>query len=89
MVAKLVTTRYVAPGVIIGELIRPKVTLSGDFRLCSYIGKGSRLASGKNLAIRRSFVYEESLVFPSTAPFESPLSFAADGVRNAPSRIFD
>lgn len=90
MANRLVTTRYTTPGVYIGQLIVPSAgNLSTDARICDYIGKGSRLAVGSNLPIRRSFIYEEMLSFPSSAPFESPINYPADGIKDAPTRVFD
>lgn len=90
MATRLVTSRYTQPGVYIGELIRPQAgNLTADARVCNYIGRGSRLATGSNLGIRRSFVSGEALTFPTTAPFEAPLNFAADGNKNPPARLYN
>jgi hypothetical protein len=87
---KLVTSRYLPPGAYIGQLIIPRAgNLAGDARVCNYVGRGSRLASGKNLAIRRSFVFAEALTLPTSAPFETTLAFPADGAKSSPVRIFD
>jgi hypothetical protein len=90
MAQRLVTTRYTAPGVYIGQLIRPGAgNLNADARVCNYIGQGSKLAVGTNLGIRRSFVYAESLVVSTSAPYEATLAFTADGVRDLPVKLYD
>ena len=90
MATTLVTTRYTAPGVYIGQLIQPGPgNLNADARICNYIGQGSKLATGSNLGIRRSFVFGEHLTVATTAPYEALLSFPADGNQDAPVRIFD
>ena len=72
MGARLTTSRYTVPGVYIGQLIRPGPgNLNADARVCNYIGQGSRLAQIQNSAIRRSFVFDEDLTFPPSAPFET------------------
>jgi len=82
---RLVNTRYVPPGVYIGQLILPTPTnLTADARLPAFIGVGNRLAEGKNIAIRRSFIFEESLSFTPTAPHRAQLDFNADQDQNAP-----
>jgi hypothetical protein len=48
------------------------------------VGVGSRLATGKNLAIRRSFVVDEALAFSPLAPHVAVLDFDADQDQNAP-----
>jgi len=87
----LATTRYLTPGVYIGELIIPRAggNLNADARICNYVGQGSRLATGKNLAIRRSFLFAQQLTFPKSSPFVATLPFPSDGVRNAPTQIFN
>ena len=90
MATTLVTTRYTAPGVYIGQLIKPGPgNLNADARICDYVGQGSKLAVGNNLGIRRSFVFDEELSLATTAPYEALLSYSADGNREAPARIFD
>lgn len=87
---RLVTTRYTVPGVYIGQLIRPGVgNLNADARICNYIGRGSRLAVGTNLGIRRSFVYGEELVVSTSIPYEAQLFYPCDGVKDAPTRLYD
>ena len=82
---RLVNTRYVPPGVYIGQLIIPRpVNLTADARLPAFVGVGNRLATGKNIAIRRSFVYDEQLTFTSLAPHQAALDFNADQDQNAP-----
>lgn len=90
MATRLVTTRYTVPGVYIGQIIRPGAgNLNADARICNYIGQGSKLAVGQNLGIRRSFVYDEGLDVAKTSPYEASLTYAADGNREVPVRIFD
>ena len=90
MGTRLVTTRYTQPGVYIGQLIRPGPgNLNADARICDYIGKGSTQAVGENLAVRRSFVFEEDLTFPTSAPFTASLTYTANGDQTSPVRIFD
>ena len=82
---RLVNTRYVPPGVYIGQLITPKPSnLTADARLPAFVGVGNRLAEGKNIAIRRSFVYDETLGFTALSPHIAPLAFDADQDQNAP-----
>ena len=88
--ARLVSSGYVPPGTYIGQLIKPSAgNLNAEDRACNYIGKGSRLAVGKNLGIRRSFVYDEALSMPTSAPFVANLIYNADGEKGSPSRVFD
>lgn len=88
--ARLTTSRYVKPGVYIGQLIRPRPgNLSADARVCNYIGRGSELAVGRNLGVRRSFVFEEELILPDSAPFEHTLKYPANGVKENPIRVYD
>jgi len=82
---RLVNTRYVPPGVYIGQLIVPRpVNLTADARLPAFVGVGSRLAVGKNIAIRRSFIFDEQLAFSPLAPHVAVLDFNADQDQNAP-----
>lgn len=88
--ARLTTSRYTRPGAYIGQLIRPRPgNLSADARICNYIGRGSELAIGRNLGIRRSFVYEEELILPDNAPFVHTLAYAANGVQDSPVKVYD
>ena len=88
--ARLTTSRYTRPGVYIGQLIRPRPgNLSADARVCNYLGRGSELAVGRNLGVRRSFVFEEELILPDSAPFEHVLAYPSNGVKDAPIRVFD
>lgn len=88
--ARLTTSRYTRPGVYIGQLIRPRPgNLSADARICNYIGRGSELSVGRNLGIRRSFVFEEDLILPDSAPFEHSLAYPSNGVKDSPIRVFD
>jgi len=90
MAQRLTTTSYTAPGTYIGQLIKPSAgNLNGEARVCNFVGKGSRLAKGKNLGLRRSFVFGESLSLPTSAPYEATLLYYADGEKGLPARIFD
>lgn len=90
MARRLTTSRYTRPGVYIGQIIEPAPgNLTADARVCNYIGRGSRLAVANNAGIRRSFVFEEELILPSSAPFVHTLAFAADGVADLPTRVYD
>jgi len=90
MAQQLVTTRYTAPGVYIGQLIKPGAgNLNADARVCNYIGQGSKLAVGSNLGIRRSFVYAEELIVSTSAPYEATLQFAANGSKDLPVKLYD
>lgn len=87
---RLTTSRYTVPGTYISQLIRPGAgQISAEARLVDYVGRGSRLAVGRNLGIRRSFVFEEELSFPPSAPFEAITNFASDGTKDAPVRVYD
>jgi len=82
---RLVNTRYVPPGVYIGQLIIPRpVNLTADARLPAFVGVGNRLATGKNIAIRRAFVFDEQLTFSPLAPHTANTDFNADQDQNAP-----
>lgn len=90
MANRLVTTRYTRVGVYIGQLIQPRAgNLNADARLCNYVGQGSRLAVGQNLAVRRSFVFDETLDVSKIPPYAATLSYAADGSKDLPVRIRD
>jgi len=87
---RLKNSGYVKPGVYIGQLIRPKPSnLTADARVCDYVGRGSRLAQLKNAGILRSFVFAEELSFPANPPFQSAITYAANGVKDPPTRLFD
>ncbi len=84
----LVATRYVPPGAYIGQLITPKPgQVSPESRLPCYIGVGSRLAVGSNLAIRRSYIFAAQLNFAPNAPHTALLPFPSDGDQTT-SRLF-
>ena len=87
----LVTTSYLQPGVYIGQLIIPSSggNLTADARACDYIGQGSRLAVGTNLAIRRSFVLDQPLTFPLSAPYIATLPYPSNGDQTSPISLFD
>lgn len=76
----IATTNYVTPGTFIGEIVVPQVSaVPEDSLVPCYVGKGSRLMAGNNTAIRRSYVYEENLTFPSLAPYRAVLQNYSDG----------
>lgn len=69
MVDVLVTTRVTKPGVYIGRVNRVAPTgLTGFVRLPCYVGRGSRLRTVFNQPIRRSYLSDIDLPFPTTAP---------------------
>ncbi len=90
MARRLTTAMYTRPGAYIGQIIEPKAgTLTADARVTNYIGKGSKYAVSNNSGIRRSFVYGEEMTVPTSAPFVHTLSFAADGVKDSPSMVYN
>lgn len=90
MAPRLTTSRYTRPGAYIGQIIQPGAgNLTSDARVCNYVGKGSRYAVANNQGIRRSFVFEEDVILPSSAPFEYTLNFASNGVKDLPARVYD
>ena len=65
----LVTTRVVKPGVYIGRINRPTPTgLTGFVRLPCCVGRGSRLRTVFNAPLRRSYLSDVLVPFPSTSP---------------------
>ena len=87
--ATLTTSRYVEPGVYIGELLNPESSnLSADARIPAIIAKGSRYAVARNVPILRSFIQAERLNFSPSSPFLAPLLHPARGDKLKPSRIF-
>lgn len=90
MSRKLSTSRYVRPGCYIGQIIQPKAgNLTADARACNYVGRGSKYAIANNSGIRRSFIYDEELVLPKSAPFIHTLAYPANGVQDAPCMVID
>lgn len=90
MARKLSTNKYIRPGAYVGQIIAPKAgNLTTDARVTNYIGKGSKYAVANNSGIRRSFVYGEELVLPSSAPFIHTLAYPSNGVQDSPSMVFD
>jgi len=88
--ARLVTSRYTTPGVFIGQIIQPGAgNLSADARVTNFIGKGSKFAVANNQGIRRSFVYAEEVILPSSAPYLHNLAYASNGVKDLPTRVFN
>jgi hypothetical protein len=89
MAAVLSTSRYVEPGVYVGEIISPETSnLSLDARVPALIAKGSRLAVARNVAILRAFVPAEQLSFTTSPPFLAPLQHTAKGEKAPPNRLF-
>jgi hypothetical protein len=90
MAQRLTTSRYVRPGVYIGQIIQPSPgNLTADARVTNYVGKGSRFAVANNQGIRRSFVFEEDVILPKSAPFIHNLAYSANGVKDLPARVYD
>ena len=88
MASTLVATRYVPPGSYIGQLITPKPgQISPEARVPCYIGRGSRLALGRNLPIKRSFIFAQALTFSPTAPFKALLPYASNADQQS-ARLF-
>lgn len=84
----LVSTTYVPPGAFIGQLITPSpAAIPNEARIPCFVGRGSRLARGANLTIRRSFVSGESLNFSTLAPHVATLDYPANGDKQA-ARLF-
>jgi len=89
MAAVLTTSRYVEPGVYVGEIISPESSnLSIDARVPALIAKGSRLAVAKNVPILRAFVSGENLSFSGIPPFLAPLQHKSKGEQGPPNRLF-
>lgn len=88
MAGTLVATRYVPPGSYIGQLITPRPgQVSAEARLPCYIGRGSRLALGSNIPIKRSYIFAQSLTFSTIAPFVATLPFDSDADQQS-ARLF-
>jgi hypothetical protein len=86
--ATLITNRYVKPGAYIGQIVRPRPTeLTGTPRIPCYVGAGDRLALGRNLAIRRSYVFEEQVALSAAPPHIALLQYRADGDQTT-SRLY-
>lgn len=78
MVDVLVTTRTTRPGVYIGRVNRAAPTgLTGYARLPCYVGKGSRLRTVFNQPIRRSYLSDVLLSFPTVSPHVVALAYPA------------
>lgn len=85
----LTTSRYVEPGVFVGEIINPEASnLSADARVPAIVAKGSRYAVARNVPIVRAFIQAEQLNFSSSPPFLAPLLHPATGEQAKPNRIF-
>lgn len=87
--ATLTTSRYVEPGVFLGEIINPEASnLSADARVPAIIAKGSRYAVALNVPIVRAFIQAQNLNFTSSPPYLAPLLHEAKGDQQIPNRIF-
>jgi len=74
MAELLYTTKYVKPGAYIGQLIEPSSTdLPSAARIPTAIGKGSRLAQSSNAVVTRAYVYDETISFSSSSPYNATL----------------
>lgn len=76
-ISVLTTTRYVRPGAYIGRIIRPDPTTTSFIRIPCFVGRGSRLQTLFDKAIRRSYIKAASLTFSNVAPNLAPLTYAA------------
>jgi hypothetical protein len=84
----LSTNRYLFIGTYIGQYISPKnVQLSGEARLPTAIGRGSRLAQVYDAEIVKGFVYREQLTFSPTAPFRANLDYISNGSQESPIKL--
>lgn len=87
--AVLTTSRYVEPGVYVGEIINPESSnLSADARVPTIIAKGSRYSVASNVPIIRAFISGEQLNFSTSPPFIAPLQHTSKGDKSLPNRIF-
>ena len=85
----LTTSRYVQPGVYVGEILQPEASnLSADARIPAIIAVGSPLAVSNNIPIIRSFIYGAELAFSPVTPFVAALPHVAVGNKSLPNRIF-
>jgi len=85
----LTTSRYIQPGVYIGEIINPGSTnLTADARLPAIVAKGSTYAQANNVPIVRAFVPGEELTFSSVTPFIAPLRYPSNGYQQLPVQIY-
>lgn len=77
MATTIDTSSYQPSGFVLGQLIVPQAgTVDADRRIPVVIGRGSRLATVRNLQIRRSFISGETLTFAGP-PFRATLAFPA------------
>ncbi|WP_140473686.1 hypothetical protein [Ewingella americana] len=73
-------SRYVKPGVYIGQEQIPRVVATADYqRIPCYIGRGSNQLLYENKIITRGFVKNELLSFPQQAPYTTRLKFTSNG----------
>jgi len=77
---RLTTTRYVKPGVYIGQVYIPRPVASLDIpRIPCYIGRGWESRLLQDFPLDRSFVQAEYVAFvTSTAPYRAVLDFPVD-----------
>ena len=77
---------YLRPGAYIGQIVRPAPAGLPDLpRLPCVIGRGDRLARGRNLGLLRSFIFDEELSFTPVAPYRADLQFDSDQDKEDPS----
>lgn len=78
---RLATTKYVRPGVYIGQIFLPNPVANLDLpRIPCYVGRGSDSKILRDFAMIRSRVTNERLTFVTTsAPFRALLDFISDG----------
>lgn len=78
-------TSYLRPGVYIGQVIRPAPSGLPDLpRLPILVGKGNRLARGRNLPMLRSFVIDEAMAFTPVPPYRAVLEYASNRDKEDP-----
>lgn len=84
-------TRYLRPGAYIGQIVRPNPAGLPDLpRLPILVGKGSRLARGRNLPLLRSFIVDETLAFTPVPPYRADLAFSCNKDKEDPDvRLVD
>lgn len=84
---RLATSRYVEPDAYIGQIFRPTAGVQlSNVRYPCIIGKGDRLFQMQNMSIRRSFVYNEELLF-DTVTYRASLDHNSDGRQDGAVRL--
>lgn len=87
-IATLATTRYVEVGTYIGQFFLPGAgALPNEIRVVCLVGRGDRTIIIKNNQIRRSFVYDEPVIFTAIAPFIATLRYPTDGNQSSPTSL--